>query len=439
MMDDRLLKDMHVLLGVTGGVSAYKAAAVASRLAQAGAVVDVVMTEAATRFVAPLTFESVTRRRVYTDMFALAANSAPDVRAALVPPPGEARKSTALRRGLPNASGGGDQLISHIALAQAADLVVIAPATANTLAKMAHGIADNLLTAILLAATAPLLIAPAMESHMWEHPATQANVATLVARGAALVGPAAGHLASGAAGVGRMSEPEEIVAAARLFLARRGDMSGRRVVVSAGGTRETIDPVRFIGNRSSGKMGYALAAAARDRGAQVVLVTAPTALPDPFGVQVVHVESAQQMCDAVLTAVDGADALVMAAAVADYRPVETKDQKIKKTGETLTLELTRTADILSQVAELRAAGRGPRVAVGFAAETQELLANARAKLEQKRLDLIVANDVSASDAGFAVDTNRVTLLSADGAVEQLSLMTKEEVSHIIWERVARLL
>jgi len=412
-MADRLLEGKHILLGVTGGAAAYKAVALASRLTQAGAVVDVVLSEAAMRFVTPLSFEAVTRRRAYHDMFALPADIDPQARA-------------------------GGVLIPHIALARSADLVIIAPATANTLAKLAHGIADDLVTAVVLAATAPLVIAPAMESHMWEHPATQANLAALRARGVVQVGPATGHLASGASGVGRMSEPEEILAAARLVLARDGDLAGRRVVVSAGGTREAIDPVRFISNRSSGKMGYALATAARDRGAQVVLVTAPTALPDPYGVQLVRVESALEMRDAVLAVLEGADALVMAAAVADYRPVQVSSQKIKKAEERLTLELTRTPDILGEVADLRAAGRGPRVVVGFAAETADLLANAQAKLRQKCLDLIVANDVSAPDAGFGVDTNRVTLLWADGTVEPLPLMSKEELARLIWDRVQRL-
>ena len=412
-MEDRLLRSKRVLLGVTGGVAAYKAVALASRLTQAGAVVDVVLSEAAMRFVTPLSFESVTRRRAYHDMFALSADTGPQARA-------------------------GDVLISHVALARSADLIIIAPATANTLAKLAHGIADNLLTAVVLAATAPLVIAPAMESHMWENPATQANLAALRALGVVQVGPATGHLASGASGVGRMSEPEEILAVARLVLARDGDLAGRRVVVSAGGTREAIDPVRFIGNRSSGKMGYALATAARDRGAQVVLVTAPTALPDPYGVQLARVESASEMRDAILAALEGADALVMAAAVADYQPVQVSAQKIKKTAERLTLEMTRTPDILGEVADLRAAGRGPRVVVGFAAETADLLANAQAKLHQKRLDMIAANDVSAPDAGFGVDTNRVTLLWADGTVEPLPLMSKEELAHVIWDRVQRL-
>jgi phosphopantothenoylcysteine decarboxylase/phosphopantothenate--cysteine ligase len=409
-MTIRVLKDRRITLGVTGGVAAYKAAFLASRLTQAGALVDVVMTEAATRFVAPLTFQAVTRRAVYTDMFEMAA--ADDLEAVRIP---------------------------HIALAKSADLLLIAPATGNTLARLAQGLADNLLTAIALATPAPSLIAPAMESDMWAHPATQANVAILQERGVTFVGPAAGHLASGAEGVGRMSEPEEILDMARVVLGRGGDLAERRVVVSAGGTREAIDPVRFVSNHSSGKMGYALALAARDRGAHVTLVTAPTCLADPVGVETVHVQSALAMRDAVLSACEGADALVMAAAVADYQPIETAAHKIKKTGAQLTLQLGRTPDILAEVARLREAGRGPKVAVGFAAETEDLLANARDKLRRKRLDLIAANDVSASDAGFAVDTNRVTLLSADGSVETLPLMAKEDVAHEIWDRVSQLL
>lgn len=407
-MNIRVLKNKHIILGVTGGVAAYKAAFLASRLAQGGAVVDVVLTEAATRFVTPLTFQAVTQRTVYTDLFE--------------PAP---------------APGSGEVQIPHIALAKSADLLLIAPATGNTLAKLAHGLADNLLTNIALATPAPFLLAPAMESDMWAHPATQANVATLVERGATRVGPAAGHLASGVAGVGRMSEPEEILEMARVVLGRGGDLAGRRLVVSAGGTREAIDPVRFVGNYSSGKMGYALALAARDRGAQVILVTAPTCLPDPIGVEMVRVESASDMRDAILAASEATDALVMAAAVADYRPVEKAWQKIKKTDDQLTLQLTRTPDILAEVGRLRELGRGPRVSVGFAAETEDLLANAREKLQKKRLDLIAANDVSSTDSGFAVDTNRVTLLSADGAVEALPLMSKEEVAHEIWDRVCQ--
>jgi phosphopantothenoylcysteine decarboxylase/phosphopantothenate--cysteine ligase len=409
-MTIRVLNNKRILLGVTGGVAAYKAAFLASRLTQAGATVDVVTTEAATRFVAPLTFQAITRRAVYTDMFELTVGQNPD-----------------------------EVQIPHISLAKSADLLLIAPATGNTLAKLAQGLADNLLTAIALATPAPSLIAPAMESDMWAHPATQANVATLKERGASFVGPAAGHLASGAEGLGRMSEPEEILEMARVVLGRGGDLAERRVIVSAGGTREAIDPVRFVSNYSSGKMGYALALAARDRGAHVALVTAPTCLANPVGVDMVHVESASAMRDAVLSACEGADALVMAAAVADYRPVDTVAQKIKKNGDQLTLQLSRTPDILAEVARLREAGHGPKVAVGFAAETEDLLENARDKLQRKRLELIAANDVSAADAGFAVDTNRVTLLSADGSIEALPLMAKEDVAHEIWDRVCQLL
>jgi phosphopantothenoylcysteine decarboxylase/phosphopantothenate--cysteine ligase len=409
-MTIRVLNDKRILLGVTGGVAAYKAAFLTSRLTQAGAIVDVVMTGAATRFVAPLTFQAVTRRAVYTDIFELTAGQNPD-----------------------------EVQIPHISLAKSADLLLIAPATGNTLAKLAQGLADNLLTAIALATPAPSLIAPAMEGDMWAHPATQANVAILKKRGASFVGPAAGHLASGAEGLGRMSEPEEILEMARVVLGWRGDLAERRVIVSAGGTREAIDPVRFVSNYSSGKMGYALALAARDRGAHVTLVTAPTCLADPVGVETAHVESASDIRDAVLSACEGADVLVMAAAVADYRPVDTVAQKIKKNGDQLTLQLSRTPDILAEVARLRESGRGPKVVVGFAAETEDLLENARDKLQRKRLELIAANDVSAADAGFAVDTNRVTLLSADGSVEALPLMAKEEVAHEIWDRVCQLL
>lgn len=406
-----VLANKRIILGVTGGVAAYKSAFLASRLTQAGALVDVVMTEAATRFVTPLTFQAVTQRTVYIDLFELSAVSSPP-----------------------------DIQIPHIALARAADVLLIAPATANTLSKLSYGLADNLLTNIALATSAPLLLAPAMESNMWNHQATETSLGILLKRGAALVGPETGHLASGGAGAGRMSEPEQIMEALRMLLGRGGDLAGREVVVSAGGTREAIDPVRFISNRSSGKMGYALAVAARDRGAQVTLIAAPTCLPDPLGVETVRVESAADMRDAVLSASQGADALVMAAAVSDYRPSKPATQKIKKTDrDQLTVELTYSPDILAEVAELRQAGSGPKVSVGFAAETEDLLANAREKLERKGLDLIAANDVTAEGSGFAADTNQVTLLAADGSVESLPLMSKEEVAHQIWDRVSQLL
>jgi phosphopantothenoylcysteine decarboxylase/phosphopantothenate--cysteine ligase len=378
---------------------------VCSQLIQAGARVDVVMTAAAQMFVTPLTFQALTHRPVYTDMFDIPAG----------------------------------ENIAHIALADAADLLLIAPATAHTLAKLANGLADDLLSAIGLATPAPLLLAPAMETDMWQHPATQANIEKLRAWGATVVGPAEGRLASGAVGRGRMVEPEEIVGMARVVLGRSGDLAGWKIVVTAGGTREAIDPVRFVSNYSSGKMGYALATAARDRGANVILITT-AALPDPFGLEVIHLASAEQMLAAVLETVPQADLLVMAAAVADFRPGQVFEQKIKKKGETegLTLELVRNPDILAEVAARKAAGQGPRITVGFAAETEDLLANAKSKLERKRLDLIAANDVSARDAGFAVDTNRVTLLAGDGSVEVLPLMTKAEVAERILDRVQRL-
>jgi phosphopantothenoylcysteine decarboxylase/phosphopantothenate--cysteine ligase len=322
--------------------------------------------------------------------------------------------------------------IPHIALADAADLLLIAPATAHTLAKLANGLADDLLAAIAMATPAPLLLAPAMETDMWRYPATQANLEKLRVWGATIVGPAEGHLASGAMGSGRMVEPAEIISAARVVLGRKGNLAGWRVVVTAGGTREAIDPVRFVSNHSSGKMGYAVAIAARDRGAAVTLITT-VGLPDPFGLEVVRVDSAEQMLAAVLQSTHQADLLVMAAAVADFKPSEVAGQKIKKKEDTqrLTLELVRNPDILAEVAVQKASGSGPRLTVGFAAETEDLVTNARSKLERKKLDLIVANDVSASDAGFAVETNRVTLLAAAGTVESLPLMSKMEVAERI--------
>ena len=332
------------------------------------------------------------------------------------------------------------QNIPHIVLADSTDLLIIAPATANTIGKMANGLADNLLTAISLATPAPILLAPAMETDMWQHPATQSNVQKLQDWGVGLVGPAAGRLASGAMGQGRLVEPDEIVGAAQTILARQGDLAGQHIVVSAGGTREAIDPVRFVSNHSSGKMGHAVAEVARDRGARVTLITSAN-LPAPFGMEVVRVDSATEMLEAVLTATEQAQALVMSAAVADYRPLSVAEQKIKKQGDTggLTLELIRNPDILAEVAVQKSSGSGPQVTVGFAAETEDLLANAQDKLERKKLDLIVANDVTATDAGFAVDTNRVSLLSIDGSVEELPLMTKRDVAETILDRVVQLL
>jgi len=401
-----LLENRRILLGVTGGIAAYKVCTLASHLAQAGALVDVVMTESATRFVAPLTFEALTGRPVYTDMWRTAGKALPTH-------------------------------IAHVGLAHAAELLVVAPATANTIARLAHGLADNLLTTLALAASCPLVIVPAMDAGMWEHPATQANIAVLKGRGAYVVGPAWGRMASGLAGRGRMVEPDEILGHIRLVLGRNGPLSGRKVIVTAGPTREPLDPVRFISNPSSGRQGFALAQAALDRGGQVTLITGPTWLPTPVGAERVEVTTAQEMHDAVLAALEDCDVLLMAAAVADYRAVSVAAQKIKKAEETLTLQLVRTPDILSAVRDAR--GMRTRVVVGFAAESEQLVEHARSKLLAKDLDLIVANDITARDAGFGVETNRVVLIGRDGSVKSLPLMSKTAVAEAILDRVVALL
>ncbi len=402
-----LLTNQRILLGVSGGIAVYKACTVASHLTQAGAEVDVVMTEAATRFVTPLTFEALTGRPAYVDMWRRAGE------------------------GLPTH-------IAHVGLAHAADLLLIAPATANTLAKLAHGLADNLLSTLALAATCPLLAVPAMDMGMWVHPATQANADLLRARGVHFAGPARGRMASGLEGEGRMIEPDEILGHVRRVLGMTGPLAGRHVVVSAGPTREPIDPVRFISNPSSGRQGFALAQAAVDRGAAVTLVSGPVPLSTPVGVTRVDVTRADEMLAAVLQASASADLLLMAAAVGDYCPPVAAAQKIKKQAAGLTLALQRTPDVLAAVAAHRAASGYPRVVVGFAAETEELLANAQAKLAAKGLDLIVANDVSAADAGFATATNRVLLVDRGGRIEELPLLAKSAVAEAILDRAQAL-
>jgi phosphopantothenoylcysteine decarboxylase/phosphopantothenate--cysteine ligase len=404
-----LLKDKRIVLAVTGSIAAYKAVDLASKLTQAGAVVDTIMTEAAQRFVAPLTFEAVTGRAVYTDLWRAGGS------------------------GLPTH-------IAHVGLGEGADLLMVAPATADTLARLAHGFADDLLTVTALAARCPLLVAPAMDGGMYSHAATQANVATLRARGVTIIEPDEGRFASGLVGKGRLPETPALMGAARLALARGGVLKGAQIVVTAGGTREPIDPVRYITNRSSGKQGYALAQAALDAGANVTLITTAAHMTPPYGATRVLVGTAGEMRDAVLDHTREADALVMAAAVADFRPDTVAVQKIKKTGDDmLTLRLTQNPDILLAVKRARADSGYPRVVVGFAAESEQLYANARAKLARKGVDLLVANDISATDAGFETDTNRVVIFSTDEEAEALPLMTKAQVSEHLMERMARLL
>ena len=391
-----VLKDKNIVLGVTGSIAAYKAVELASRLVKAGAAVEVVMTEAATEFVSPLTFQSITAHPVVIEMFELLRETD----------------------------------IAHVSLARRADIVVIAPATANTIAKLAAGLADNILTATALTTTAPIIVAPAMETGMYENPITQESLARLRQRGMTIIEPGYGRLASGTVGVGRLAEVEEIIGTIRMVLGWGGDLASRKVVVTAGGTQEPIDPVRFIGNPSSGKMGYFLAEAARDRGAAVTLIAGPTALSKPVGMEFIPVRTAEQMHEAVLEAILGADVLIMAAAVADYRPTSIVGRKIKKDKERLTLELVRNPDILAEVADRKL------LKVGFAAETEDLIENARAKLAGKRLDLIVANPVPASFGGDAI---QAILIARGGEVTELPPLPKSELAELVLDRLVELL
>ncbi|MFN8399369.1 MAG: bifunctional phosphopantothenoylcysteine decarboxylase/phosphopantothenate--cysteine ligase CoaBC [Anaerolineales bacterium] len=398
-----ILSGKHILLGITGSIAAYKAADLASKLTQAGAKVDVILTGAGEKFVTPLTYQSVTGHKAYTDK---------DL-------------------------WGDEAHVLHVSLGKTADLLVIAPCTADTMAKLTHGIADNLLTVTALAATCPILIAPAMDGGMFDHPATQANLKTLQTRGVLVAGPAAGHLASGMSGVGRMLEPMDILGHIRIALGKNGKLAGKKIIVTAGGTQEAIDPVRVITNHSSGKQGYALAQAALDAGAEVTLITTPTALTPPVGANVVNVKSVQDMLDTLLN--ENADALIMAAAGADFRPVSVAKDKLKKRDGIPQIQLEAAPDILKTLASQSGVQRRFKVTVGFAAESRDLLANASEKLASKNLDFIAANDISASDAGFAVETNRITLLFANGTQEILPLMSKSEVAEKIIEHIARLL
>ena len=393
-----MLRGKTIVLGVTGSIAAYKAAEIASRLTQAGAGVHVIMTEEAIKFVSPITFRAITGRPVVTEMFDLASEFG----------------------------------IGHVSLANAADIVVIAPITANVMAKLAAGIADDMLCCTVLATKAPVVIAPAMETNMYTNPVTQGNLSELKARDFVVVGPATGWLASGRQGLGRLADVEDIISAIQRVLRTGEDLTGRHVVVTAGGTQEPIDPVRYISNRSSGKMGYALAEAARDRGAHVTLITAPTSLPEPAGIDMIQVATAEEMRQAVQKAVPEADALIMSAAVADYRPIRAAKDKIKKSKAGLMLELERTPDILGTI-------KGNLIKVGFAAESSDLVKNAQKKLKQKRLDLIVANDITARNSGFGADTNRVIMIDRKGKIDRLPLLAKREVAERILDKVAALL
>jgi phosphopantothenoylcysteine decarboxylase/phosphopantothenate--cysteine ligase len=400
-----VLQGRRVLLGVTGSIAAYKAAELASALTQAGAQVDVLLSQGGEHFVTPLTFQALTGRTPFTDA---------DL-------------------------WGSQAHILHVDLSRNANLFLIAPATATTLARLAHGLADTLIGLTALACTCPVAVAPAMDSGMYQNPATQANIETLRQRGVFFAGPAEGRMASGEVGLGRMLEPDELFGVVRYLLGRGGSLAGRSLVVTAGGTQEPIDPVRSVVNRSSGKQGFALAQAAVDRGAEVVLISGPSTLRAPFGSTNVEVKTAAEMQQAVLDHAPTCDALLMAAAVADFRPQASEPHKIKRGSGARTLQLEPTEDILAQVAERRRKSGRPKVIVGFAAESQDLLDNARTKLERKGLALIVANDITASDAGFAVDTNRVTLLDAGGGVQALPLMSKAQVAEHVLDRLEALL
>ena len=390
------LNNKRVVLGVTGSIACYKAADLASKLVQNGALVDVILTSAATQFVSELTFRSITHRSVFTDLY----------------------------------SSESELSINHVALAETADIIIVAPTTANTIAKIANGISDDVLTTTILATRAPIIIAPAMDANMFDNAATQANVTTLITRGVFIAGPANGRLASGLIGQGRMVEPSNIISSASMILGKDGDFSGKKIVVSAGGTEEAIDPVRNITNRSSGKMGYAIAEAARDRGAVVSLVAGPNAIPKPVGILVTNVQSAKEMKKVIETECDGADALIMAAAVADWRPLKKMDSKAKKsTSDTWSLELVKNPDIIGSIKN------DSLIKVGFAAESENLIENSKTKVKSKNLDFIVANDITAKDSGFSVDTNKVTIIHANGNIESLPLMSKYDVGHSILDRV----
>jgi phosphopantothenoylcysteine decarboxylase/phosphopantothenate--cysteine ligase len=395
-----MLANKSIVLGVTGGIAAYKVVEIARQLTRAGAAVDVIMTEAATKFVTPLTFQTLTQRPVITEMFKLLS----------------------------------EMNIGHVSLGERADLVVIAPATADIIAKLAHGICDDMLTTTVLATRAPVLVVPAMNVNMYENVVTQENIAILRRRGFQVMDPAVGVLASGISGRGRLPEIEDILKSIRLVLGRKGDFAGYRLVITAGGTQEPIDPVRYISNRSSGKMGHSLAEAALDRGASVTLITTSSLKP-PYGCEVIPVETAFEMRDAVVAATQKADALIMAAAVADYRVENPSELKMKKEADKLTLNLVRNPDILGELSN----NEGRLVKVGFAAESHDLLEHAKQKLAAKNLDMIVANQIIGPNSAFGNDDNKVWILAPGGHVSELPMMRKLEAADRILDRVLQLI
>jgi phosphopantothenoylcysteine decarboxylase/phosphopantothenate--cysteine ligase len=392
------LTNKNVVLGVTGSIACYKVLDLASKLTQAGLNVDTILTYGATQFVTPIAFRSITHRQVVTDIFD------------------------------PNSEFSNE----HVALARQADIIVIAPATVNCISKLATGMADDPLSTIVIATEAPVLLAPAMDANMYDHPATQQNLRTLENRGVTIVGPDIGRLASGLSGKGRLVEPSQLFGHISATLGKNGDLKGKKIVVTAGGTQEPIDPVRVITNHSSGKMGYAIAEAARDRGAEVILITAPTSLPDPPLVTMKRIQTAEQMCTIVMSDVTNTDILIMSAAVADYRPTESANQKIKKSKTDLQIDLTKTEDILETVS-------GNFIKVGFSAESENLVANASEKIARKSLDLIVANDITDPDGGFGKDTNRVILIDKLMNQEELPLLSKYQVGNRILDKLVPML
>ncbi|WP_093689523.1 bifunctional phosphopantothenoylcysteine decarboxylase/phosphopantothenate--cysteine ligase CoaBC [Sporolituus thermophilus] len=396
-----MMKGKNIVLGVSGGIAAYKSVEIVSRLRKAGSSVHVIMTKSATEFVTPLTFREISGNPVVVDMWEEPKN----------------------------------WNVQHIALATLADLFLIAPATANIIGKIANGIADDMLSTTVMATKAPIVLAPAMNSNMYLNPIVQQNLQKLAGLGYHIIEPATGMLACGVEGPGRLPEPEIIVAKVDELLRPHGVLAGKRILVTAGGTREPLDPVRYLGNRSSGKMGYAIAEAAALRGAEVILVSGSTGLNPPRGVLVKMVETAEEMRQAVLAEYAACDVVIKAAAVADYRPKEIAEHKIKKTGETLTLVLEKNPDILRELGALKR----HQILVGFAAETQDLLGNAQEKLAKKNLDMIVANDVTLPGAGFNADTNIVKLIYRDGSVEELEQMPKKRVAEIVLDRICDLL